>query len=353
MSRFLADKYLSLKEYVPGEQPKDRSYIKLNTNESPFPPSQGVVDAVSREQIESLRLYPDPDASELKEALAKEYGVKPQNIFVANGSDDILNFSFMAFSQQGAAYADITYGFYKVFAKLHGARSEVIPLEDDLTLDYKKYVGKNKLIVIANPNAPTGLCISLREIEEIAKSNPDNVVVIDEAYVDFGGESAAKLTEKYSNLLVVMTYSKSRSLAGARLGFAIANAELIGDLDRIRNSTNPYNVNRLTQIAGIKAIEESDYYKANCQRIIEAREYTKRELKTLGFDYTDSKANFIFAKSPDIGGGELYLKLKDKGILVRHFNDERICEYVRVSIGTLDDMAKFIGAVKEILNEKS
>lgn len=353
MSRFLADKYLSLKEYVPGEQPKDRSYIKLNTNESPFPPSQGVVDAVSREQIESLRLYPDPDASELKEALAKEYGVKPQNIFVANGSDDILNFSFMAFSQHGAAYADITYGFYKVFAKLHGARSEVIPLEDDLTLDAKKYIGKNKLIVIANPNAPTGLCISLREIEEIAKSNPDNVVVIDEAYVDFGGESAAKLTEKHSNLLVVMTYSKSRSLAGARLGFAIANAELIGDLDRIRNSTNPYNVNRLTQIAGIKAIEESDYYKANCQRIIEAREYTKRELKTLGFDYTDSKANFIFAKSPDIGGEELYLRLKDKGILVRHFNDERICEYVRVSIGTLDDMAKFIGAVKEILNEKS
>lgn len=353
MSRFLADKYLSLKEYVPGEQPKDRSYIKLNTNESPFPPSQGVVDAVSREQIESLRLYPDPDASELKEALAKEYGVKPQNIFVANGSDDILNFSFMAFSQHGAAYADITYGFYKVFAKLHGTRSEVIPLEDDLTLDYKKYIGKNKLIVIANPNAPTGLCISLDEIEEILKTNPDNVVVIDEAYVDFGGESAAKLTEKYSNLLVVMTYSKSRSLAGARLGFAIANAELIGDLDRIRNSTNPYNVNRLTQIAGIKAIEESDYYKANCQRIIEAREYTKRELKTLGFDYTDSKANFIFAKSPDIGGGELYLKLKDKGILVRHFNDERICEYVRVSIGTLDDMAKFVGAVKEILNEKS
>lgn len=353
MSRFLADKYLSLKEYVPGEQPKDRSYIKLNTNESPFPPSQGVVDAVSREQIESLRLYPDPDASELKEALAKEYGVKPQNIFVANGSDDILNFSFMAFSQHGTAYADITYGFYKVFAKLHGARSEVIPLEDDLTLDSKKYVGKNKLIVIANPNAPTGLCISLREIEEIAKSNPDNVVVIDEAYVDFGGESAAKLTEKYSNLLVVMTYSKSRSLAGARLGFAIANTELIGDLDRIRNSTNPYNVNRLTQIAGIKAIEESDYYKANCQRIIEAREYTKRELKTLGFDYTDSKANFIFAKSPDIGGEQLYLKLKDKGILVRHFNDERICEYVRVSIGTLDDMAKFVGAVKEILNEKS
>lgn len=353
MSRFLADKYLSLKEYVPGEQPKDRSYIKLNTNESPFPPSQGVVDAVSREQIESLRLYPDPDASELKEALAKEYGVKPQNIFVANGSDDILNFSFMAFSQQGAAYADITYGFYKVFAKLHGARSEVIPLEDDLTLDAKKYIDKSKLIVIANPNAPTGLCISLREIEEIAKSNPDNVVVIDEAYVDFGGESATKLTEKYSNLLVVMTYSKSRSLAGARLGFAIANSELIADLDRIRNSTNPYNVNRLTQIAGIKAIEESDYYKANCQRIIEAREYTKRELKTLGFDYTDSKANFIFAKSPDIGGEELYLKLKDKGVLVRHFNDERICEYVRVSIGTLDDMAKFVGAVKEILNEKS
>lgn len=353
MSRFLADKYLSLKEYVPGEQPKGRSYIKLNTNESPFPPSQGVIDGINCAQVKSLRLYPDPDASELKEALAREYGVKPQNIFVANGSDDILNFSFMAFSQEGAAYADITYGFYKVFAKLHGVESEIIPLEDDLTLNAKKYIEKNKLIVIANPNAPTGLCISLEEIEEIAKTNPDNVVVIDEAYVDFGGESAAKLTEKYSNLLVVMTYSKSRSLAGARLGFAIANAELIADLDRIRNSTNPYNVNRLTQIAGIKAIEESDYYKTNCQEIIEAREYTKRELKSLGFDYTNSKANFIFAKSPDIGGEELYLKLKDKGILVRHFNDERICEYIRVSIGTLSDMEKFVGAVKEILNEKS
>lgn len=353
MSRFLADKYLSLKEYVPGEQPKGRSYIKLNTNESPFPPSQGVIDEINCAQVKSLRLYPDPDASELKEALSREYGVKPQNIFVANGSDDILNFSFMAFSQDGAAYADITYGFYKVFAKLHGVEFEIIPLEDDLTLDAKKYIEKNKLIVIANPNAPTGLCISLKEIEEIAKTNPDNVVVIDEAYVDFGGESAAKLTEKYSNLLVVMTYSKSRSLAGARLGFAIANAELIADLDRIRNSTNPYNVNRLTQIAGIKAIEESDYYKTNCRKIIEAREYTKRELKYLGFEYTDSKANFIFAKSLNIGGEELYLKLKDKGILVRHFNDERICEYIRVSIGTLSDMEKFVGAVKEILNEKS
>lgn len=351
MSEFLNSRLQKLEAYTPGEQPQDRKYIKLNTNESPFPPSRGVVTAISKEEIENLRLYCDPECKKLKSELAKLYAVKPENIFLSNGSDDILNFAFMAYGTNGAAYADITYGFYSVFAELYGIESEIIPLNDDFSLNVDDFCSKNKLAVIANPNAPTGMEIGLYDIERIVTSNPNSVVLIDEAYVDFGGTSCVELTKKYKNLLCVGTFSKSRSLAGARLGFAIANEELIKDLETIKYSTNPYNINRLTQIAGLNAVLENDYYMDNCQRIIKNREYTVNELKALGFSILPSKANFIFAKSDKISGMALYKRLKENGVLIRHFEKPRIKEYNRITIGSMEEMTVFISKVKEILGE--
>jgi len=352
MSKFLSENLSGLEEYVPGEQPQDKKYIKLNTNESPYPPSKAVIDAVNSDEVKNLRLYCDPDCKKLKSALAELYSVKDENVFLSNGSDDILNFAFMAYGSKGAAYADITYGFYSVFAELHGIKSQIIPLKDDFTLDTEAFKGLNKLVVIANPNAPTGITISLSVIEEIVKSNPESVVLIDEAYVDFGGESCYRLTEKYKNLLCVGTFSKSRSLAGGRLGFAIADKELICDLEKIKYSTNPYNINRLTQAAGLATILDNDYYMENCKKIIENRESTVKELGKLGFTFTDSKANFIFAKSDKISGKELYEKLKEKGVLIRHFEKARIKDYNRITVGSKEEMEIFVTKVKEILGEK-
>ncbi len=352
MSKFFNEKLSSLEAYTPGEQPQDKKYIKLNTNESPYPASQAVVDAITKQEIEDLRLYCDPECKKLKTAFAKLYGVNSENVFLSNGSDDILNFSFLAFGQNGAVYNDITYGFYKVFAELHGIKSTIIPLNKDFTIDTSAFIGQNKLVVIANPNAPTGIALGLDVIEKIVASNPQSVVLIDEAYVDFGGESCYKLTQKYDNLLCVGTFSKSRSMAGARLGFAIGNKELIADLERIKYSTNPYNINRLTQVAGLACVLDNDYYMQNCKKIIQTREFVTDELLELGFSVLDSKANFIFAKSDKIGGKELYLILKEKGVLVRHFEKERIKDYNRITIGSREEMEIFIEKVKEILGEK-
>lgn len=351
MSIFLNKRLGAIEAYTPGEQPLDKKYIKLNTNESPFPPSPKVIEAINREEIEKLRLYCDPECKKLKEAVSNLYNVEAENVYLSNGSDDILNFAFMAYGDKGAAYADITYGFYSVFAELYGVDSQVIPLKEDFSLDVDAFCGLNKLIVIANPNAPTGMEISLKEIEKILISNPDGVVLIDEAYVDFGGTSCVELTKKYKNLLCVGTFSKSRSLAGARLGFAIADSELIADLDLIKYSTNPYNINRLTQIAGENAILENSYYVDNCKTIINNREYTVNKLKELGFDVLPSKANFVFAKCDKISGEALYKSLKDKGVLIRHFSKERIKNYIRITIGSLEEMQIFISKVTEILGE--
>ena len=351
MSKFLSTSLRKLEEYTPGEQPQDKQYIKLNTNESPFPPSESVIKVVSSEEIEKLRLYCDPECRELKKELANLYNTKPENIFVSNGSDDILNFSFMAFGEKGVIFNDITYGFYSVYANLYGLDTEIVPLKDDFTVDTDRFMNKNKFIVIANPNAPTGITITLQKIEEILKSNPQNVVLIDEAYVNFGAESCSSLTEKYENLLCVQTFSKSRSMAGARLGFAIGNKELISDLEKIKYSTNPYNINRLTQVAGVAALKENDYYMANCKKIIKNREFTANELEKLGFSILPSKANFIFAKSDKISGLEFYEKLKKKGILVRHFKTPRIDSYNRITIGSFEEMQTFIEKTKEILGE--
>lgn len=351
MSRFLNSKYQSFEAYTPGEQPKDMEYVKLNTNESPYPPSKEVIEAVNAAEVKNLKLYPDPEAKGLKKKIADLHGVTSKNIFLSNGSDDILNFAFMAFCGDGktAYFPDITYGFYKVFADLHGVKYNALPLEKDFTIDCKKYYNAKGMVVIANPNAPTGIALGLEKIEDVIKNNPDNVVLIDEAYVDFGGESAYKLTKKYDNLLVVQTFSKSRSMAGARLGFAIASEGIIEDLEKIKYSTNPYNINRLTMAAGEAAIDSNSYYMENCKKICETREYTKKELEKLGFEVIPSKTNFIFAKHPDFDGKKIYEDLKAKGILVRHFTSERICDYNRITIGSKEQMDTFLEKTTEIV----
>ena len=352
MSRFLSQKLAGLEAYVPGEQPRDKRYIKLNTNESPYPPPACVLDAVGKAEIEDLRLYSDPECTALKSAIAKQYGVNTKNIFISNGSDEVLNFAFMAYGDKGAVFPDITYGFYSVFADLYGINAEIVPLRDDFTIDINDYCNKNSLVVLANPNAPTGIALELFEIEKIVSSNPDGIVIIDEAYVDFGAESAVKLTEKYSNLLVVQTYSKSRSMAGARLGFAFASEQIIEDLEKIKYSTNPYNINRLTQIAGAAALSNQAYFDGNSKKIAETREYVKKELIKLGFTVTDSKANFLFAKSDKIGGKELYLSLKERGVLIRHFESERIKDFNRITVGSREEMEIFLKEVREIIGGK-
>ncbi len=353
MSRFFSKKYKNLEAYTPGEQPRDMQYIKLNTNESPFPPSQGVMEAVKAE-VGKLQLYSDPESTAATVALAELYGVKPTEVLLTNGSDEILNFAFMAFcdDEHPIVFPDITYGFYPVFAELNAIPYEKIPLADDFSVRAEDYIGIGKNIVIANPNAPTGLTLTLGEIEEIVKSNPDHIVIIDEAYVDFGGESAVSLIHKYDNLLVTQTFSKSRSMAGARLGFGIGAESLIADLQTIKYSTNPYNVNRMTAAAGLAAIKENEYYMENCKKIIEVREKTREALLKMGFAVTESKANFLFAKSDDISGEELYLELKRRGVLVRHFKTEKIKDYNRITIGTWEQMEIFLTRVREILAEK-
>ena len=351
MSRFFSEKYKALTPYVPGEQPKDMQYIKLNTNESPFAPPVSVVEA-AKKQAGLLQLYSDPECTKFVNKAAEIFGVKSTQILPTNGSDEILNFAFMAFCDEKhpIVFPDISYGFYSVFADLNGIPYETIPLKEDFSIDYKDYLGINKNIVIANPNAPTGLALSRAQVEEIVSSNPNNVVIIDEAYVDFGGESCIPLIEKYDNLLITQTFSKSRSMAGARLGVGIACESLIADLNTIKYSTNPYNVNRMTMMAGYTALCEEEYFKNNCKIICENRAYVTAELEKLGFEVLDSKTNFLFAKSDKIDGEKLYEDLKRRGVLVRHFKNPRICQFNRITIGTKEQMEIFLEKVKEILN---
>lgn len=356
MSRFLIGEYQALEEYTPGEQPRDRKYIKLNTNESPYPPSDGVLRAVNSSEAALLRLYPDPTCSALKDGLAGLFGLKSENVFITNSSDDVLNMAFIAFAGRSkpAYYADITYGFYKVFAALHGCKSVVFPLKKDFKLDYSDYIGlKGGLIAIANPNAPTGLEISLDEIRKICLSSPDCVVLIDEAYVDFGGTTAIPLLAECSNLIVCRTFSKSASMAGARLGFALASKELIADLEKIKYSTNPYSVNRITLAAGEAAVKDADYYRANCRRIISTRKKTAKALADMGFEMTDSKANFIFARYPGLSGKEIFSRLKESGILVRRFDQPGIEDYLRISIGSDDEMETLVNTLERIVGNEN
>lgn len=350
MSRFLNSKFNRLVPYTPGEQPKDMKYIKLNTNESPFVPSP-TAQKMAAEAAKNLQLYSDPECRDLVKKAAEYFGVETDEIIFTNGSDEVLNFAFMAFCEKGAIFPDITYGFYKVFAELNDVEFKEIPLKEDFSIDINDYINANKTIFIANPNAPTGMTLSAEDIEKIIVSNPDNIVVIDEAYVDFGAESVIPLIKKYDNLLVTQTFSKSRSLAGGRLGFGIGSKKLIQDLNTIKYSTNPYNVNSMTAAAGIGSLKDDEYIKENCKKIIENRQYLVEELTKLNFTMTDSSANFIFAKHVTVSGKDIYLKLKEKGVLVRYFDKERLKDYTRITIGSKEQLDVLIEKLKEILKE--
>ena len=339
MSRFFSSKYAQLTPYTPGEQPQDMVYTKLNTNESPFPPSQKALDYAAA-HTKSLNLYSDPACRQLTAKIAELYGVGEDMVLVTNGSDETLNFAFMAFcdEEMPALFPDISYGFYPVFAQLNHVPYEEIPLTEDFSVDLEEYKKRRGTVFLANPNAPTGKALPAAAIEALAAADPDRIVVVDEAYVDFGAESCVPLVEKYENLLVIQTFSKSRSLAGARLGYAIACPALIADLNTIKFSTNPYNINSCSMAIGMGSLLDDGYNKANCRTIAENRTYTVQKLKSLGFEVVESAANFVFARHPDISGQEIYEKLKENGVLVRHFTKERIRDYNRITIGTKAQM---------------
>lgn len=352
MSKFLSDKANSVIPYVQGEQPKDKKYIKLNTNESPYPPSQNVKKVIIESNFDDLRLYPDPDISDLKNEIAKKYKIKAENIFIGNGSDEILAFSFMAFFNKGDKiyYPNITYSFYSVYSDLFDLDEKQIPLKEDFSIDVNNYKNLDSGIIIANPNAPTGILLKLNEIEDIIKTNSNNIVIIDEAYIDFGGESAIKFINKYDNLLVIQTFSKSRSLAGMRLGFAFGNKELIKGLKNIKFSFNSYTINRLSILAGIEAFKDEEYFKKSVSKIINTRDKTKEELKKLGFKVLDSKSNFLFMSHKKVFAEDIYLKLKNNGILVRYFKQDIINNFIRVTIGTDEEMIILINALEKIVS---
>lgn len=352
MSRFLDPRHANLKPYVPGEQPKDRKYIKLNTNENPYPPSPRVAEAINRALIDGQRLYCDPESTQLRRVIAENYGVEPDQVVMGDGSDELLSFAFQAFcGDKGVVFPQYTYGFYSVYANLYHVKARLAPLREDFTIDISDYLTPGENVVIANPNAPTGVALSLDDIETILKAHLDDMVLIDEAYVDFGAESAVKLVSRYDNLLVVQTCSKSRSLAGARVGFAIGGKELIADMQMLRNSCNPYNVSTLSQIAGIEAIRDAEYFCECVGKVCATRERVTDRLLQLGCTMNRSKTNFVFVKLPGVSGPEAADKLRSRSILVRRFNQAGIEDYLRVSIGNDVEMDVFLAAVEEIIRE--
>ena len=353
MSRFFSEKYASLEPYVPGEQPQDRKYIKLNTNESPFPPSP-LAQSEAAKELNRLELYSDPVSGALRRELASFYRIGTDEVLAVNGSDEALDLAVMAFCdvKTPAVFPDITYGFYKVAADVYGVPYEEIPLDRELRIRPEDYFHSGKTVFIANPNAPTGIALPLESIEKIIAGNPDNVVVVDEAYADFGGESAIPLIPRYENLIVVRTFSKSHSMAGARLGFIAGNAELIRDLDTVRFSTNPYNVNRVTMAAGIGALRDQEYTAKNIRTIVENREFLEKELSGLGFGFPGSSANFVLARHPRVSGETLYRTLKERGILVRHFTAPRIREYIRITVGSREELEALLAALRDIIKEE-
>ena len=351
MSRFLSSKFESLEPYTPGEQPKTQVLTKLNTNESPFPPMPEVTEAV-RKEAEKLQLYPDPDATELRKAIARTYGVDPDEVICNNGSDETLYFAFMAYcdGSKPAVFPQLSYGFYPVFADITGIRGVQIPLKEDFSIDPADYYDAEGTVFIANPNAPTGIPLSRAQIEDILRHNPDNVVVIDEAYVDFGTESAVPLVSRYDNLLVVQTFSKARSMAGMRLGYGIGSKEIIADLNALRYSTNPYNLDRLAIAAGVASLENDEINRRHCKMVMENREYTVKQLKKLGFEMTDSTANFIFVRHPELHGEVLFRELRERGVIIRHWDKPEISDYNRITIGSREQMDILLRETEDILN---
>lgn len=345
------DNLRTIDPYVPGEQPQLKDMIKLNTNENPYPPSPKVKEVLQRFDLDTLRLYPDPDSTLLVEAIAKRYNVENNQVFVGVGSDDVLAIAFMTFfnSKKPILFPDITYSFYDVWATLFNIPFERPALDDDFNLVAADYYKENGGVVIANPNAPTGIMQNEEFLRDVIEHNRDVVVIIDEAYVDFSGKSALSLTKEYDNVLIVQTFSKSRSMAGMRIGYAMGNPELIKAMNDVRFSYNSYPMTRLSVALGIAAIEDEDYFRKTTGQIVETREWTKERLTELGFSFGDSKTNFIFAKHATVDAEEIFAKLREKHIFVRHFNSERIKNYLRISIGTREEMEKFIDELKCIL----
>ena len=339
--------------YTPGEQPNDPNMIKLNTNENPYAPSPKVIEALRAFDPDRLRLYPDPKISTLVHALADRYGVKPEQTFVGVGSDDVLAMCFMTFfnSKKPILFPDITYSFYDVWADVFRIPYETKALDENLCIRKEDYYGENGGVIFPNPNAPTGALQALGDIEDIIRHNPDVIVIVDEAYVDFGGESALPLIEKYDNLLVVQTFSKSRSLAGMRIGFAMGNPKLISYINDVKYSFNSYTMDRTALTAGKASIEDKAYFDETVQKVVDVREWTKKELKRLGFVFGDSKANFIFASNKEVQAKELFQALREKHIYVRYFDKPRINNHLRITIGTQDEMETFIGFLKEYLKK--
>ena len=337
--------------YTPGEQPKISDVIKLNTNENPFPPSPMVTKALADFDADKLRLYPDTNSQTLTDALAQRYNVKPSQVFVGVGSDDVLSMAFMTFfnSDKPIVFPDITYSFYDVWADVYRIPYRTIPLTEDFLINAEDYRCENGGVVIPNPNAPTGALQSLDFVEQIVSANRDSVVIIDEAYIDFGGESCIPLTEKYDNLLVVQTFSKSRSMAGMRIGYAIGCEKLIKYLNDVKFSVNSYTMNHISQLCGTAAVLDEEYFKKTTQEIIKVREYSKQRLSELGFTFPDSVSNFIFASHKSKPAAEIFSELKERKIFVRYWNKPRINNHLRITIGTREQMDKLFAALEEIL----
>lgn len=352
MSRYLSPTLQDLVPYTPGDIPRRRSVLKLNTNENPYPPPTPVIEAVRR-VADRLQLYPDPNCLKLRQAAAEYYELEPDQIMAGNGSDENLFFALRAFCDAGRPLArpDVTYGCYGVWCGLMHIPQHIIPLEKDFTLDPARYYDLNETIVIANPNAPTGLALPPEAIGEIAARNPDGVVIVDEAYVDFGARSCVPLIRDHENLLVVQTFSKSRQMAGARLGFAMGNKELIADLERVRNSLNPYNVNQMTQAAGIASLQCEGYFRETCRQVIETREWAVQELVRRGFVVTDSRANFLFARTPKMLSRVLFRELRQRAVLVRYFDEPRTEHWLRITVGTKEQMEILLQRLDKILKE--
>jgi len=356
MSQFWSPAVRSLQPYVPGEQPQIDNLIKLNTNEHPMGPSPRALQAIAEAVSDRLRLYPDPNGRRLKEAVATRYGLKSDQVFVGNGSDDVLHLAFFTFFRQTRPllFSDLTYGFYPVFCQLHGIDHHVIPVDESFRIQVQDYLGQGHPkaggIIIANPNAPTGIALPLQDIERILQGNPDAVVLIDEAYVDFGGQSAVTLIDRYPNLLVVHTLSKSRSLAGLRIGYAMGDAALIEGLERVKNSVNSYPLDQLALVGAAAAIEDDAYFEAACQSVIETREWLRGELDALGFDILPSSTNFLFARHPEHDGAALARWLRERAILVRHFSYHRIDQFIRITVGTSQQCKSLIEALKACIN---
>lgn len=360
MGKFWNDKIKEIEPYTPGEQPKDKKYIKLNTNENPYPPSAKVIGKIESMNLEDLKLYPDPDVTELRKVIAEYFSNKindeitHKQVFIGNGSDEILAFIFMTFFNAGdkVYYPDITYSFYPVYADLFNVKEIKIPLNDNFEIEIQKYFGLDGHIIITNPNAPTSIALKLDEIEEIVKNNPNQLIIVDEAYVDFGAESAVKLINKYDNVLVVQTFSKSRSTAGIRLGYALGCESIIEGLNRLKFSFNSYTIDRISIEAGIESFKDNEYFEKTNAKIIQTREKTSEKLKKLGFKVLNSSANFIFISHNKVFAGDLYKQLKENGVLVRYFAKDRIDNYLRVTIGTNEEMRIFIEKLEKIIFQR-